>query len=208
MPFSRSLELMFISRKKCAALALAAVILLSAGPVLPAQATSPIAGYSALKPMEFIGKLYVPRFGSSYARTIQEGTTPSVLNGAGLGHYIGTQMPGDQGNFAIAGHRAANGGPMLNIDKLRAGDKAFVKTKTTWYAYQWVATKVVKPTNVSVVYPVPVGMPGAENGGSYMTFTSCTPVHVNTFRIAAWFELLSATPIADGVPEGLNPNVK
>ena len=187
-------------------LASVALALLPFG-VSDAQAASHSAGHTrvaTLKPTDWIGKLYVPRYGKNYVRIIEESTTPSVLNGAGLGHYIGTQLPGEQGNFAIAGHRAANGGPMLKIDKLRTGDKAYVKAKTGWYTYVWVATKVVSPSDVSVVYPVPQEMPGAADGGSYMTFTSCTPVHVNTKRIVAWFELQESTPLSDGPPSALN----
>ena len=179
-------------------------LLPAAGSATAAPARASGSSVSALKVMDWVGKLYVPRYGKNYVRIIEEGTTPSVLNGAGLGHYQGTQMPGEQGNFAIAGHRAANGGPMLKIDKLRAGDRAYVKSKTGWFTYEWVATKVVKPTDVSVIYPVPVGMPGAEDGGSYLTFTSCTPVHVNTFRIVAWFKLVGEQPLADGPPAELH----
>lgn len=192
-------------------MAAAASLALLCGAVQPATAasrvpsgTTSIPVSQVLKPMDWIGKLYVPRYGNTYVRVIQESTTPSVLNGVGLGHYIGTQLPGEQGNFAIAGHRAANGGPMLKIDKLRAGDKAYVKAKTGWYTYVWVATKIVSPSDVSVVYPVPKEMPGAEPGGSYLTFTSCTPVHVNTKRIVAWFELESSRSIDAGPPPELH----
>ena len=194
-----------MSNLKVAAIGLAAATMFSLG-VLPASG-APIRTEShataELKVMDWIGKLYVPRYGKNYVRIIQEGTTPSVLNGAGLGHYQGTQLPGEQGNFAIAGHRAANGGPMLKIDKLRTGDRAYVKSKTGWYTYEWVATRVVKPTDVSVIYPVPAEMPGSEEGGSYLTFTSCTPVHVNTFRIVAWFKLVGEQTITDGPPAEL-----
>ena len=157
-----------------------------------------------LKVGDTIGKLYVPRYGKKYVRTILEGTTPKVLySKAGLGHYEDTQMIGHEGNFAIAGHRHANGGPMLKIDKLKAGDMAYVVTKTSWFTFKWVGTKVVKPTNVGVIYPVPEGLATAKVGGKYMTFTSCTPIFVNTHRIAAWFELVSETPKAAGMPAEL-----
>ena len=185
------------------ALTVFAVAGLTFGGLNPAVASVLRPHISALKTMDFVGKLYVPRYGKNYVRAIQESTTPAVLNGAGLGHYIGTQLPGEVGNFAIAGHRAANGGPMLKIDKLREGDLAFVKAKTGWYTYRWLATKVVKPSDVSVVYPVPKELPGAMDGGSYMTFTSCTPVHVNTYRIVAWFELVEGSPLEDGMPAKL-----
>jgi sortase A len=195
-----------MSKFKIACAAVAAITVLGIGisPAAGAPIRTESHAISALKPMDWIGKLYVPRYGKNYVRIIEEGTTPSVLNGAGLGHYTGTQLPGEQGNFAIAGHRAANGGPMLNIDKLRSGDRAYVKSKTGWYTYEWVATKVVKPTDVSVVYPVPAEMPGSEDGGSYLTFTSCTPVHVNTFRIVAWFKLVGEQSLTDGPPAVLH----
>jgi len=173
----------------------------------PARATS-ITDGAALKAGQVFARLYVPRYGKTYVRKIAEGTTASVLNGPGLGHYTETQLPGDVGNFSIAGHRAANGGPMLKIDKLRTGDYAFVKTSDTWFTYKWLGTKVVKPTNVGVIYPVPVGLAGAATGGHYMTFTSCTPVHVNAFRIAAWFELEGEQPVADGMPQLLTDQLK
>ena len=177
---------------------------LALGPAPASAATKS----SSLSAGSVIGKLYVPRYGKKYVRTIAEGTSMTVLNGVGLGHYTGTQMPGEEGNFAIAGHRFGNGGPMLLIDKLKTGDLAYVKTSTSWFTYQWVGTKIVKPNYVGVVYPIPQGLPTAEQGGHYMTFTSCTPVHINTLRIAAWFELVSETPAADGMPAELSAALK
>ena len=45
----------------------------------------------------------VPRFGEDYARVIGEGVGNPVLNSTslGIGHYTGTQMPGEVGNFAV-----------------------------------------------------------------------------------------------------------
>ncbi|MFM7030761.1 MAG: sortase [Micrococcales bacterium] len=162
----------------------------------------------AIKAGAIIGKLYVPRYGKSYHRTIAEGTDPNVLYGPGLGHYVGTEMPGDLGNFAIAGHRLANGGPMKNIDKLRVGDLAFVLTNKTWYEYTFLAGTIVKPTNVGVIYPQPEGLDGANLDGHYMTFTSCTPPHVNTKRIVAWFSLKATYPVSAGTPADLKAALK
>ena len=191
-----------------ALLATCMAVALQAGASLSTATAQTATKVSALKAGSIIGKIYVPRYGKKYVRTIAEGTTMTVLNGPGLGHYTGTQMPGDEGNFAIAGHRFGNGGPMLLIDKLKTGDLAFVKTSTTWFTYQWVGTKIVKPSFVGVVYPIPEGLATAQQGGHYMTFTSCTPVHINTLRIAAWFELVSETPAADGIPAELAAALK
>lgn len=162
----------------------------------------------AVKTGSVLGKLYVPRYGKSYHRTIAEGTDPNVLYGPGLGHYVGTEMPGAVGNFAIAGHRLANGGPMKDIDKLRVGDLAFVMTNKTWYEYTYLAGTIVKPTNVGVIYPQPEGLAGATPTGQYMTFTSCTPPHINTKRIVAWFSLKATFPTSAGTPADLKAALK
>lgn len=136
-------------------------------------------------------KLYVPRFGTDYVRNIAEGTSLSkVLNTVGVGHYTGTAMPGQVGNFAIAGHRSGNGGPMRDIDKFVFGDLVYVETATARYTYRFVEGAIVTPTSLGVINPVPLGLSVGETGGSYLTMTSCTPIHVNTDRIVAWFELV------------------
>ena len=81
-----------------------------------------------------IANLYIPRFGKDYAWTIVQGTDDADLE-KGPGHYDGTQLPGQKGDFAIAGHRVGKGEPFLNLDKLRAGDSVVVETQTTWYVY-------------------------------------------------------------------------
>jgi sortase A len=81
-----------------------------------------------------IANLYIPRFGEDYAWTVVEGTNDADLE-KGPGHYDGTQLPGQKGDFALAGHRVGKGEPFLNLDKLRAGDAVVVETQTTWYVY-------------------------------------------------------------------------
>ncbi len=56
----------------------------------------------------------------------------------GPAHYGGTQLPGEVGNFAMAGHRVGKGEPFLNLDKLKAGDPVIVETATTWFVYRVV----------------------------------------------------------------------
>jgi len=78
-----------------------------------------------------------------------------------------------------------------------------VETKNWWFEYSYLATKIVPPTNVSVIDPVPVGLKGAVDTGHYMTFTSCTPPHINNKRIVAWFSLVQRFPHANGKPADL-----
>ena len=81
-----------------------------------------------------IANLYIPRFGRDYAWTIVEGTSDADLE-KGPGHYAGTALPGQTGDFAVAGHRVGKGEPFLNLDQVKAGDAIVVETETTWYVY-------------------------------------------------------------------------
>lgn len=78
--------------------------------------------------------LYIPEFGKDFARAIVQGTDDSDLE-AGPGHYVTSQLPGQLGNFAVAGHRVGKGEPFLNLDKLRPGDAIVVQTARNWYVY-------------------------------------------------------------------------
>jgi sortase A len=79
--------------------------------------------------------LYVPRFGKDFAWTIVQGTDDSALE-RGPGHYVGTSLPGQIGNFSLAGHRVGKGEPFLNLDQLQPGDPIVVQTETNWYIYR------------------------------------------------------------------------
>lgn len=153
------------------------------------------ANQSQLKEGEIFAKLSAPRLGPEYLREIAEGTSlDKVLNTVGLGHYVSTQMPGEIGNFAIAGHRAGNGGPMRNIDKFTDGDLVYVETADKKYTYKYLETKIVAPAEVGVIAAEPVGLNKKSEPGRYLTLTSCTPIYVNTNRIIVWFEQVAEQP--------------
>ena len=61
-------------------------------------------------PGEAIALLRIPAFGSDYEIPILEGTDLADLD-RGVGHYSHSVMPGQIGNFAIAGHRVTHGEP-------------------------------------------------------------------------------------------------
>lgn len=153
-------------------------------------------GATSLEVGQVFARLRVPRFGEDYVRNIAEGTSlEKVLNTVGIGHYRSTQMPGEVGNFALAGHRSGNGGPFRNIDKLQAGDLAVVETATTRYIYRFIEQKIVEPSELGVIAADPVGLTQKVTDGKYLTMTSCTPIYVNTQRIIAWFTLISESAL-------------
>lgn len=153
-------------------------------------------GNSEISEGEVFAKLFVPRFGEDYVRSIAEGTSvEKVLNTVGIGHYVSSQMPGEVGNFAIAGHRAGNGGPMRSIDKLVAGDLAYVETATKRFTYRFIESKIVSPDAIGVIRAVPEGLNGAVATARYLTMTTCTPIYINTERYVAWFEQVDEQPV-------------
>ena len=76
----------------------------------------------------------------------------------GIGHYPQTQMPGQPGNFAIAGHRVTHGSPFRKLLELRKGDQVIVETADAVYTYELDGSPrdlTVKPTDNWVLDPVP-----------------------------------------------------
>jgi sortase A len=84
--------------------------------------------------------LYIPEFGKDFARTIVQGTSDGDLE-AGPGHYVSSQLPGQLGNFAVAGHRVGKGQPFLNLDRLHPGDTIVVQTASNWYVYSVLGSR-------------------------------------------------------------------
>lgn len=148
-----------------------------------------------------IAVLYIPRFGPDFARAIVEGTDSDDLD-KGPGHYNGTQLPGQKGNFAVAGHRVGHGEPFLNLDQLQAGDPVVVRTQTTWYIYTVLGNaatndlsvrdvngvpgrEIVSPSNTTVIAPIPdkTGSSAASTSIAYLTLTTCHPKFSATQRM-------------------------
>lgn len=69
-----------------------------------------------------------------------------------LGHFETSVMPGEKGNFAIAGHRVSDfSEAFVNLVKTQAGDKVLVKYKGKEYVYEITESFVVNPDRVDVL---------------------------------------------------------
>lgn len=144
--------------------------------------------------------LIVPRFGADWTRPIAEGIgVEDVLNTFGVGHYPGTAMPGQVGNFAVAGHRTSHGDAFININQLDVGDSIYVETPDGWYRYVFRTHEYVLPDGVGVLQPVPQ-MPGASPTDRILTLTSCNPIHSVSERYIAYATFDSWTPRSEGPP--------
>lgn len=145
------------------------------------------------------GILYVPRYGGAYAKPIAEGTSMEVLDTVGVGHYASTQMPGEKGNMALAGHRQTHGQVFWDQDKLAKGDKAYVQTKEGIYTYTFQSTSIVPPSKSDVILPVP-GDPRAEPKDSLLTFTTCDPPFSTSMRMITHMKQTEFTPAGKDAP--------
>lgn len=84
---------------------------------------------------EGIAKLHIPAFGPDFDLTVLQGVGQDVL-AAGPGHYVDTAMPGEPGNFGVAGHRVGDGAPFNDLDLLQSCDALVVETRDTWFVYR------------------------------------------------------------------------
>ncbi len=106
---------------------------------------------------------------------VVEGTTPAALK-AGAGHYVGSALPGERGNVAIAGHRTTYGRPFNRLNEIGTGDRVVLETPIARYEYQVVPAFdghanpwPVKPTDFGVVAPP------ADPAQRWLTLTTCHP---------------------------------
>ena len=152
---------------------------------------------------ELIGRVYIPRFGDAWERNLVQGTDLAELNLHGLGHYVDSQMPGQVGNFAIAGHRNGYGQPLGDVDKLQPGDAVVVRTKDYWYVYTYTNYTIVTPDETSVISANPED-PSAPPTKRLLTMTTCEPKYTApTHRWISFGEFKYWAKVSDGVPAEL-----
>jgi sortase A len=152
----------------------------------------------ALPTGQGIANLYIPRLGRDYAWTIVQGVSADDLS-RGPGHYPQSALPGQIGDFAVAGHRVGKGEPFLNLDQLRPGDAVIVQTESMWYVYRVLGNvktrnlgatgadgvpgrEIVDPSDGQVVAPWP-DHPNRKATKAWMTMTTCHPKFTATHRM-------------------------
>jgi sortase A len=144
-----------------------------------------------------IAKLYIPALDQQWV--VVEGVTQADIRYA-PGHYPDTALPGQIGNFSVAGHR--NRATFWRLDELHAGDAIVVEDRDNWYVYRVVQTRIVKPTQVEVVAPVPM-LPGSKPTKAMLTLTTCNPKFDNYQRLIVHGELTRTQPKSQGDPTEL-----
>lgn len=145
-------------------------------------------------PGQAIARLYIPKLDKKWV--VVQGVTPKDIKLA-PGHYEDSQLPGQVGNFAVAGHRTPS--IFWDLDQLQTGDTIVVETQTDWYVYAVVKNFITKPTNVSVVSTNPEH-PGQPAVDRMLTLTTCNPKWDNYQRMIIWAQQARTQPRSAGTP--------
>jgi sortase A len=132
----------------------------------------------------------IPAFGPHWRFTLIQGTALAQLD-LSPGHVPGTQWPGQAGNFAVAGHRVTAGNPFWSLPSLRAGDLVDIETRLNDYTYRVTSERLVLPTDLGVLDPVP-GHPGQRPTQRLITLITCDPAWTGTHRVIVTGVLISA----------------
>jgi len=92
----------------------------------------------------------------------------------GVGQHIGSADPGRPGNLVLSAHNDIYGEIFRHLDRLQPGDEVQVYTTREIFTYLVEGTRLVPPTEVSVLAPTT---------HASLTLISCYPYLVNTERI-------------------------
>lgn len=134
----------------------------------------------------------VPAPGPAHARSI---FIPSLWNDAapvvqgtgweqlkkGVGQFVGSANPGEEGNLVLSAHNDIFGELFRDLDQLKPGDEILIQTSTQDYTYFVTGTRIVEPTEVSVLEPT---------AKPTITLISCYPYLVDNQRIVVFGELV------------------
>lgn len=101
----------------------------------------------------------------------------------GVGRHMGTANPGQTGNMVLSAHNDIFGEIFRDLDRLDEGDEIFVQTTTRSFTYVVRGTRIVEPTEVSVMNPT---------REPTTTLISCYPYLVDSERIVVVAELLES----------------
>jgi LPXTG-site transpeptidase (sortase) family protein len=138
-----------------------------------------------------IARLQIPKIGVD--QYVVMGTAEGDL-AKGPGHYIGTALPGQAGNVAIAGHRTTQGAPFNRLAQLVPGDKIILTTTSgevlTYLVAQTPAA--VSPSDTTVL---------DDFGDNRITLTTCNPEYSATQRLIVVGELQKSPGLKVGTPK-------
>lgn len=123
--------------------------------------------------------IFIPRLWNDAAPVVQ-GTGWEQLK-KGVGQFVGSANPGEEGNLVLSAHNDIFGELFRDLDQLKPGDEILIQTSTQDYTYFVTGTRIVEPTEVSVLEPT---------AKPTITLISCYPYLVDNQRIVVFGELV------------------
>lgn len=131
-----------------------------------------------------------------YEPSVDEAVVQNSLRN-GVVHYANTARPGEVGNAVIVGHSSNDWWEpgdykfiFVLLDKLTPGDKITVSYQGKYYVYEVFNTKVVEPTDLSVV---------EQPADHILTLITCTPPGTSWKRLIVQAKQTSPKPTAGKV---------
>ena len=101
----------------------------------------------------------------------------------GVGQHIGTANPGEVGNAVLSAHNDIFGELFRDLDQLKPGDEIILSSGVQDYVYKVTGTRIVEPTEVSVMEPT---------ARPTVTLISCYPYLIDSERIIVFAELVDS----------------
>lgn len=151
----------------------------SAPPAAAAAAEKPLPQWKKVDGLELLGSIRIDSI--DLVEPIVKGAdAKALLKGAGT--VVEGRLPGQTGNFVLAGHRSWTKGRHFNrLGELAPGDEIDVDTTAGTYRYVVTGTKVVEPEELSVL--------DQTEDRSILTLITCTPIRKATHRLIVTAEL-------------------
>ena len=129
------------------------------------------------------GRLQLPTLHRHYV--VVQGTDAGSLR-KGPGHYPKTDLPGQGGTVAIAGHRTTYGAPFHSVNKLKAGQEIVLEMPYGKFHYRVEKTQIVPPTALWITKRVP--------GRERLVLSACHPLYSAAKRFIVFARLSSVEP--------------
>lgn len=130
---------------------------------------------------EALGRIKLPVTDKAF--TFVQGADEGSLR-KGPGHYVQTELPGEGGTVAIAGHRTTYLAPFREIDQLEPGDEIAIRMPYGDFRYKVTGTEIVDPSEIWVLGDV---------DHERLVLSACHPLYSAAERIVV-FAKLDAQP--------------
>jgi sortase A len=123
-------------------------------------APQPVVYSAQPKKGDRIGSLSIPALGKTLP--IIEGTDAAQLK-QGVGHFIGSALPGANDNCVLSGHRDT---VFTGLGRLKVGDQFIVETAAGTFTYKVKRIRIVHKDDQTVIVPI---------DHAVLTVTTCYP---------------------------------